>query len=1299
MRSNFFEGLLGRRLVTLIGCALLMGVGAVVAPFGWDLPLVGQSQSRVSVDAIPDIGELQQMVVAEWPGRSPRDIEDQITYRLSSALLGLPGVKTVRGTSMFGRASVAVVVDEDLGEGRDLYWVRSRIQERLVSVQSTLPDDAKLSLGPDATALGQVFWYTLDGLRTDGAETDGEPVGGFPLHELRTLQDVVIGPALSAVNGVAEVSSIGGFVREYHVDVSSERLIEHDVTLAEVARAVSQSNRDIGASTLEINRVEHVVRGLGSIASVADLEATVVRVREGVALTLADVADVRLGPAERRGVLDKDGREAVGGIVVARIGDNPMAVIERVKARIAELAPGLPSRVVATTDRRTGAATTATSKVTIVPFYDRTKLIGETLATLESALIDQALVTVLVILLMLLNLRASILVSVLLPIAVLLTFGAMYLLGIDANIVALAGIAIAIGTMVDVGIVVVDNVLQRLRLEPHTPRRALIASATKEVAGAVLTAIATTIISFLPVFALDGPEGKLFGPLAWTKTIALIAAAFVAIIVLPVLMSLLFPQLRGVSSAARPVVRHRRLAKLSVRVVISRVVISLVAAFGCAWLLAAHWRPLGVTAPQLDQLGFVVLCVAIVLVPLLLFQLAYPWLLRRCLNNKLLFLLLPAAVVLVGLMAWRGADRVVGFMPDAWTAGARARMPGLAGGFLPDLDEGDFLYMPSTMPHASLGAVKEALTAIDAAIAALPEVKMAVGKLGRAESALDPAPISMIETVVLLEPKYRAGPGGTRVRVWRPEIETQRDVWHAIAEAAERLDLAPGAPLQPIRTRIVMLQSGMKGALGVELRGPDPKALAELAVAFEGVINRGSTKATGAQADRTFGKPYLEVKPDRQALARYGITIDAFQMTVAAALGGVVGTTTVEGREGYDVRVRYPREQRNSPEAIGRVTIKAASTGERVPVAALATITAVSGPQAIRSQDGFYVSYVPFGAASAPDGRTLALTEVAAEVSAVLEDAVASGATKVPPGVSWKLAGDWQQKARSDERLLVLVPIAALVVLIVLMIQLRSLATALMVFTGVAVAVCGGFIMLWAWGLPGFLDIEVFGQNLRDVLQVGPVDLTVGVWVGFIALIGIATDDGVVMATYLTQRFDADPPTDTRALNAAVEEAGRRRVRPCLMTTATTLLALLPVLTNAGRGADIMLPMAIPVVGGMAFELITLFVVPVLFAGWRGLSVPTSTAPAPAHAPAPAPADEPASLDEPAPPDEPAPVAATPTLAGAAPHAAQHETAVTAIPTTQGASNELESPLGVGRADERTHATSKSKPDDPASSK
>jgi Cu(I)/Ag(I) efflux system membrane protein CusA/SilA len=1169
---------LEKKLVVFILLFMLIAWGVMVAPFDWEIEAL--PRDPVPVDAIPDLGENQQIVFTAWAGRSPQDVEDQVTYPLTVALLGIPDVRTVRSLSMFGFSSIYVI----FREGIDFYWARSRVLEKLASLPAnTLPSDVRPALGPDATPLGQVFWYTLE-----GRDPRGEPAGGWDLDELRSVQDWQVRYALQSVEGVSEVASVGGFVREYQIDVDPDALRAFEVPLSDVFRAVQRSNLDVGARTIEVNRVEYVIRGIGFIRSLEDVEEVVITVRDDVPVRVRDIANVHFGPALRRGALDKSGVEAVGGIVVARFGANPLQVIDGIKEKIAELAPGLPEKILPDGTR---------SKISIVPFYDRTGLIQETLGTLEEALGLEVLVTILVVVFMVRHLRSSALIASTLPLAILFAFVGMKIFGIDANIVALSGIAIAIGTMVDMGVIVCENILRHLReAEPGADRLEVVYGATTEVGGAVLTAAATTVVSFLPVFTLQYAEGKLFKPLAYTKTFALVGAVAVALTVVPVLAQLLFVRARFPERLMRwrGIAEIRR--RLPSRLVTARVpwlMVVTLAAVGI--LLTWQWMPLGPGKGTLRNLVFLVILIGGFLFLFWVMQRWYAPFLRWGLRNKSAFLCLPAAVVLFGITVWIGFDRVFGFLPDGLQTSRPGRavartFPGLGREFMPALDEGSFLYMPTTMPHASIGEALDVLAKIDRAIESIPEVEMVVGKLGRAETALDPAPISMIETIVHYKPEYSRD-NGPLVRQWRPEIRSPDDIWKEIVRAA-RLPGTTSAPkLQPIETRLVMLQTGMRAPMGVKIQGPDLESLEQVGIEIERVLQEVPTvERASVTAERIVGKPYLEIRIDRRAIGRYGLHVGDVQDVIEVAIGGRPITMTVEGRERYPVRVRYPAELRDRIESLGEVLVPSPA-GPQIPLTQLAEIEYVRGPQVIKSEDTFLVSYVTF------DKRAgYAEVEVVEDAASALEQAIASRQVRLPPGVSYSFTGTYEHQVRSTARLRVVLPLSMLVIFLLLYFQFGSVPLTGMVFSGIFVAWAGGFTMIWLYGQGWFMNLELFGTNLRELFQMHSIHLSVAIWVGFIALFGIASDSGVVIATYLRQMFEERRPTSVEEIRETALLAGERRLRPVLMTTATTVLALLPVLSSSGRGADIMVPMAIPSFGGMLFSLLTLSMVPVLYA-------------------------------------------------------------------------------------------------------
>ncbi len=1204
---------LENKLVVGLLVILFIGWGWGVAPFDWDL--WGLPRKPIAVDAIPDIGENQQIVFTEWPGRSPQDVEDQITYPLTSALLGVPSVKTIRSYSFLGFSSIYVIFNEDV----DFYWSRSRVLEKLNSLPSgTVPLDVQPALGPDATALGQVFWYTLE-----GRDKDDNPTGGWDLDELRSIQDWYVRYALMGAEGISEVASIGGHVKEYQIDVDPDAMRAFGVGLDEIFKAVKASNVDVGARTIEINKVEYVIRGLGFIKELSDIEKTVIKVSDNVPVYIKDVANVSFGPALRRGALDKGGAEAVGGVVVVRYGYNPLAAIKNVKEKIKEITPGLPQKTL---------SDGTVSQVKIVPFYDRTGLIYETLGTLETALTEEILVTIIVIIVLVMHLRTSILISATLPLTVLMCFIAMKLFKVDANIVALSGIAIAIGTIVDVGIVICENIIRHLKeADENENKLEVIHRASSEVAGAVLTAVATTVVGFLPVFTMTGPEGKLFKPLAFTKTFALIASVIVAITVIPPAAHILFTQKFNLNKIARFIfgivliiigviawvvstwwlgviiiamgiyrLRRKQAAKtIDARPPLS---INILAIILVGIILTTHWMPLGPAKGMLLNLFFVAILIGGLLWFFRIFQKFYPKILSWCLEHKVAFLSLPIAIVITGCFIWTSLGKE----------------------FMPPLDEGSFLYMPTTMPHASIGEALDILQKQDAAFGSIPEVESVVGKIGRAKTPLDPAPVSMIETVINYKSQYILNKDGRKLRFkydkkkkefvrnekgdlvgdkrgrpfrqWRDHINSPDDIWDEILKAGQIPGTTSAPKLQPIAARIVMLQSGMRAPMGIKIKGPDLDTIDRVGLQFERLLKEvPSVEPSAVIADRIVGKPYLEIDIDRDAIARYGISIRKVQDVIEVAVGGRRITTTVEGRERYPVRVRYARELRDNIETLDNILVQAAN-GAQIPLIQLAQIRYVRGPQAIKSEDTFLVGYVLFDKKPG-----FAEVDVVEQCDKFLKEKIEAGQLVIPQGVNYSFAGTYESQVRAQKTLLIVIPLALFIIFMILYFQFKSTITSLLVFSGIIVAWAGGFLMIWFYGQPWFLDFGIFGVNLRQLFQIHPINLSVAIWVGFLALFGIASDDGVVMCTYLEQTFKGTKPDSIVDIREKIIKAGTRRVRPCLMTTATTILALIPVLTSTGRGSDIMVPMAIPVFGGMTIEILTMLVVPVLYSSVKEL--------------------------------------------------------------------------------------------------
>ncbi len=1281
--SKIIAFCLYNKLIVFIGLLAVIMWGILVAPFDWEVD--GLPRNPVPVDAIPDTGENQQIVFTKWPGRSPQDIEDQITYPLTVSLLGVPGVKTVRSYSMMGFSSIYIIFDDDA----EFYWSRSRVLEKLNSLPSeTLPSGVQPALGPDATAVGQVYWYTLE-----GRDKDGNVTGGWDLAELRTAQDWNVRYALMAAEGISEVASIGGFQKEYQIDVDPDAMRAFGVSIEDVMNSVKMANIDVGAKTIEINKSEYLIRGLGFIKSLEDIENSVIKVNANVPVYIKNVAKVSYGPALRRGALDNEGTEAVGGVAVVRYGANPMEAINNLKKKIHEISPGLPKKTL---------PDGTISQLTIIPFYDRTKIINETLNTLNDALIHEVLITALVILILVMHFKSSVVISGILPIGVLMCFCAMKTLKVDANIVALSGIAIAIGTMVDMGIVICENIYRHLNAsDDNESRIVVILRASTEVGGAILTAVSTTIISFLPVFTMEAAEGKLFAPLAWTKTIALVAASVIALFVIPSFALILFKtksskslfsqfwhgltialgiiifffaltergsdlvqfiplkfvSLITIASGIFRLIENRLSERIIART--SKIILILFA-LGVSIVLSRSWIPLGIQAGDMANLIFVCIIVAILLSGILLLQRFYRILLNWCLENKIKFLFIPCLIVIFGGLSWLGIKPIMRLLPPSLqesptVAFIESKFPGLGKEFMPSLDEGAYLYMPTTMPHASIGESMDTMRKQDMAIRTIHEVESVVGKLGRVESALDPAPVSMVETIINYKPEYLSNkngklltfkwssqsddyfksengnkvnaldgkpylvngtflrdPDGSLIpdkrgkpfRLWRPRldkslnpgrrewkgIQSQDDIWDEIVFAAEVPGSTSAPKLQPIAARLVMLQSGMRAPMGIKIKGTDLETIEKAGLKLQKHLKKVPSIAPETViADRIVGKPYLEIDIDRKAIARFGMKLSKIQEVIETGIGGKNLTTTVEGRERYPIRVRYLRELRDDLESLGRILIPAPD-GAQIPLEQLADIRYMKGPQSIKSEDTFLIGYVLFD-----KKQGFSEVDVVEEAQNHINSLISTGEFSLPTGVSYTFAGNYENQKRSEERLKIIIPISLILIFIILYLQFKSAVDTLIVFSGIFVAWAGGFVMLWLYGQNWFLDFSLFGIDFRELLQVRNYNLSVAVWVGFLALFGIASDDGVIMATYLNQKFKNKDPRKIADIRESTILAGMKRVRPCLMTTATTTLALIPILTSSGRGADVMIPMAIPTFGGMVVAAVSMFVVPVLY--------------------------------------------------------------------------------------------------------
>ncbi len=1191
---------------------------------------------HVPVDAIPDLSDNQVIVWAEWPGKSAEDVELQITSRLARELQGLPGVTTVRGMSLYG-ASYVYVIFEDR---RDLYDCRTRTLERLSQVQALMPAGVQARLGPDATAMGQVFAFTLQGRR----DTESK----------RYVLDQVVVPALKGVPGVAEVAPVGGVVREYQIDVDPVRLEEQGLTVDMLMEAVQKSGRDVGAMSVEKSGVETMIRGLGFIRSLKDVENIVIRSNKerNAGLLLKNVARVHLGGTVRQAILADAGQEQVGAIVAMRVREDPKAVIQAVKQCLAGLAPALGKE-----------------DLTAIPFYDRSQLIRETNTTLAHTLIEELIVTVLVIVVFLLHARASLVVAISLPLGVLTTFLAMHLLGVSANIMSLAGIAIAIGVMVDFGIVMTENITQhlvdlqekRLKAGREPPRSpfdpdviAAVTTGAQEVSRALLTAAATTIIGFLPIFVLADQAGRLFIPLAITKTLAIGGAVLFGMLLVPLLCRLLLPPWQ----ARKPIILG--LAGLAGGSVFGWFVVH-------GFTLAFDHERWAITIP-----GFVVGPLLGALAAYVVWRLgrerlvsyeenpvshaihvAYDWAYTRIQRHRVAFTATIAAIALTGwllgvgwqTLSWplrQGVAAVGGDLSATTIDRALTRaFPGIGASFLPPLDEGSLLFMPSIPAHGGLGETLRVLKTQNQLIGSIPEVAQVMGKMGRAETALDPAPIGMIETVVLLKP-YAEWPlhdislaDGSTVR--RPR--TLAEVRQALVAISDIPGVAPSW-LQPIETRVVMLSTGIKSKIALQILGDDNEAMERFAEQAEKIIQT-VPGAVDVQMQREGGKPYGEIRLDQERMARFGITTEAVMQTVETALGGMPVVFSVEGTQRYSVRIRYSRERRDDfdemslmqvpigPGKHGAIALQSLVAVPVVHTVALDGVTAADwlaaqsltiqrnttvlapdrievtlrpgddfvrstippprgslrelsrapsptaltytiGPMAIRSEGGKRTQYVLLNA------RGRAEVEVVHDVQRRLQDAIADKRLAIPSGSTYRWVGSYEQKQKADETMTWVIAASMAVMLVLIYLGTRSLLTTSIIITcNVTVTTAGGFIAVWLSG----------------------VEMTTAVIVGFLVLLGVMFNDGILLGTYLHDQFRI-PPRNLAEMHRRIFTAGLRRRRPALMTNLTTLLSLVPILWSEGRGAEVMRPMVLPVIGGMIADLISLFSVPVFYAWW-----------------------------------------------------------------------------------------------------
>jgi copper/silver efflux system protein len=1023
MINRIIEASLRNRVLVIVLFSLL-------AVLGW------RAMSSLPIDAIPDLSENQVIVYTEWPGHSPQEVEDQVTHPLTLHLQGMSGVETIRSSSMFGFSMANIIFQEDV----DLYFARTRVLERLSVPSSFLPKSVIPSLAPDATGVGQVFWYTLESKV-------------HPLEELRSLQDWFVRYQLNAAPGVAEVASIGGFVREFQVDLDPERLWSYGLSIQQVTEAIERSNRNVGANVVENQGREFTIRGLGLIQDLKDLRQLAIGARNGTSVTVDDVARVQIGPGLRRGLLDKAGQEVVGGVVVARQGTNTQQVIEGIERRIKEIQPGLPEGV------------------EIVPFYNRSQLIERAVGTLRTALMEEILLVTLAHILFLWHFRSILIVTIPLPLAILLTFLLMRTFGISGNIMSLGGVAIAIGVLVDTGIVMTENVIrQAQRAEDYAPRIVEITSRSSAlVARPLFFSMAIILLAFIPVFALTGQEGRLFHPLAFSKTCAMAASTIIALTLVPVLCTLL---VRGRLQAEdnNPVMR---------------------------WLQRIY-RPS----------------------------------LRWTLNNRYATMAVAAAILLIALML----------------------LPTLGSEFMPSLDEGDILFMPVTAPGVSLAQAQEIIQQQDRILASFPEVENVVGKLGRASTPTDPAPLHMNETLIKLKPHSQWPKSMTKARL----IEEM--------DAALQIPGVVNIWTQPIINRIDMLSTGIRTQLGIKVFGDRLDQIDSLAQQVEAAL-RQVPGVADLYAERTLGAPYLEIVPRQEKASRYGVAIGQLLDVIETAIGGTEVSFVLRGRERIPIRLRYSREWRDQLETLRRIPIITGSS-QRARLEEIADIRTALGPTVISSENGFLQVNVLFNVRGRNVGSVIqeAKDRVAAHV-------------RLPPGYFLQWSGQYENQLRAEKRLQLVIPLVLSIIFVLLYLTYYSIPEAVNLLLAIPFALSGGVFLLKWLGYP----------------------LSVAVWVGFIALFGTAVQTGIVMVIYLREalqrkRGQIGGSLRESDLQEAIMEGALLRLRPKVMTVFTVIASLLPLMWSMRTGAEIMKPIAAPVLGGMISSLLhVLFVTPVIF--------------------------------------------------------------------------------------------------------